>query len=510
MSFMSKSNDYFSITCRVICGESQGTGFLIKDDLVVTASHVITEYIDNGEKIYVIFEDDFKYEVYPENKTDLPITVLKLSEKRDEIIRPIGQNEITEDTPAKTYGYLSDSTIVESVSIIANRVLGCLNENEEYCNTVFTINASERIIDFSGFSGSPIVSNGYIIGILIRQVFQGGNVIRLKGICGVEFRKYLEQHNVHVPVSDCCNTFLQSTNNENVQLKTGELLRISEIDKVYNTLFEPIKKERLAGNIVESQVKLQEFLDGLPESIASNDKKAEFYFSGAVWMLLDNRIEESERYLSLAKENKSDLDDRVYHGYALLNQGRINEAKAVLLPLNTVNVLNTYIACLINENKDISEINAVIEVSGLKEDIHTYHLLAIAALKSDKFDEGRGYIENLYSLGVDNPELQILDALFYYWKAMKEYIGGSERMGFLSGPNVRFYPSKDQYENLEKAYGILSSVYSEELKKNNYILSLSAVWGLLIISTLLPEKDYMIWLDRFRQQERLQRCTKGT
>ena len=49
---MNDSNNVFDITCKVICGNSNGSAFLIKNDLIVTAYHVITEYFEKNNRSF--------------------------------------------------------------------------------------------------------------------------------------------------------------------------------------------------------------------------------------------------------------------------------------------------------------------------------------------------------------------------------------------------------------------------------------------------------------------------
>lgn len=500
---MNGSNNVFDITCKVICGNSSGSAFLIKKDLIVTAYHVITEYYDNNKKILIVFENGLEYEALPLTDLHTPVVVLKLSDKIDKIIRPFGGFELKESDSAKVYGFLSEKYSGDIVDVFVNRIIDLTNEEIEFCNTLFIMHANDRIPDYSGLSGSPIMSNGNIVGMLVRQDKQAGIATRLRGICGVEFRKYLTQQGVEVEVSDSINDTQQTAGTEQLALKHGDIQKTYEIDKLYNTLFEPIRKARLSGDILKSQSALQSFFEDLFKSSASNEKKAEFYYAGAIWMLLDHHKEDAVKYLTLAKTNNPELDDRIYCGYDYLFQGKINEAKDILKPLNKIAVLNTYVTCMIEEKKDLSEIIAVIEATGLNYDTHTYHLLAVAALQTDKFDEADFYVKKLQNTGINNPDIKILNALINYWKAMVSFYGISDRLGFMSGPNIPFYPTDSQKELLENAYQILDSIYSDELIESNYNNALTVLWGLLIISTLLPGKDYLLWLDRFRKLERL-------
>lgn len=500
---MNDSNNVFDITCKVICGNSNGSAFLIKNDLIVTAYHVITEYFEKNKKILIEFENGLEYEATPLTDLNTPVVVLKLSDKIDKLIRPFGGFELKENDSAKVYGFLSEKHSGDIVEVFVNRIINLTNEDIEFCNTLFIMHANDRIPDYSGLSGSPIMSNGNIVGMLIRQDKQAGIATRLRGICGVEFRKYLAQQGVEVEVSDSIKDTQQTAGTEQLALKHGDIQKTYEIDKLYNALFEPIRKARLSGDILKSQSALQSFFENLFESSASNEKKAEFYYAGAVWMLLDRHKEDAIKYLTLAKTNNSELDDRIYCGYDYLFQGKINEAKDILKPLDKIAVLNTYVTCMIEEKKDLSEIIAVIEATGLNYDTHTYHLLAVAALQADKFDEADIYVKKLQHVGINNPDVKILNALTNYWKAMVNLYEKLDRLGFMSGPNIPFYPTNNQKELLEKAYQILDSTYSDELIESNYNNALTVLWGLLIISTLLPGKDYLIWLDRFRKLERL-------
>lgn len=48
------SECFHEMICSVCCGAKDGTGFLLKDDLIITATHVISYYCDT-EQIQIRF-----------------------------------------------------------------------------------------------------------------------------------------------------------------------------------------------------------------------------------------------------------------------------------------------------------------------------------------------------------------------------------------------------------------------------------------------------------------------
>ena len=109
------------------------------------------------------------------------------------------------------------------------------------------------------------------------------------------------------------------------------------------------------------------------------------------------------------------------------------------------------------------------------------------------------YIEKVHSFGGNIADISIIKALLYYWQVMSNVYPDADRASFAFISNAYFSFNNKQLEYLQKAYNILEEQYQFEKSNNDKKLLGTLTWGLVIISTLLTDKDRIYWLEFFRK-----------
>ena len=165
-----------SVVALLVCGEEQGTAFLVSNTLALTMTHCVVDAIANGEDINLTFknipgQDEIKTKasIVPYEE-DCPVSVLRLD---DEIkIEPLGifccEDHISQEEKLMAYGYphvKGDEGY--PINIFINDYL---SKNVVIDGDVtLVIDPKIRIENFAGMSGSPVVYRKNVIGILIEQ-----------------------------------------------------------------------------------------------------------------------------------------------------------------------------------------------------------------------------------------------------------------------------------------------------------------------------------------------------
>lgn len=500
------SDHLYEAICQVTCGDERGSGFLVRNDIVLTSDHVIAAYYVANAPVSVFFEGmdaPIRCEVLTAKESkSKPLVLIKLPDARNTIIAPFSTITLKEDEIVKAHGFFSDTIRAadsSSFQFLRNYAPGDVNNSK---GNILLKPISEPRTTFKGLSGAPIVHNGYIIGMLNEQVGSENVAVRVCGLYGTAFRQKLSELGITLDVVDD-DDMPEIRSGSIVASQSIEATYVTEIDLRLGELFEPIRSNREHGEILTSQEQLKSFLEKLKCSNCSQKTKAEFYYLGAVWMLLDHKESEAQEYYQSALRANPNIDTSVYRAYELIRQNQIEAAKQILLPLNSTAKLNAYLTCFISEQKVLSEVLAVINVLGVALDVQSYRLLALIALQSDQFGEGMDYISQANPAGHTNIELLIIKALLYYWSAMKDYFPDADRMSIVFASNHHFCPTPTQIEKLETAYKIFEDLHNSTPQLAIGEFEGTINWALIVLSGLIPGKDYVLWLLSLREKHRL-------
>lgn len=496
---MNDESGFYHSICHIFCGEECGNGYLVAQNLVLTADHVVRPFFENGTKVEACFEneDAITCEVLSsQDDPSMPLTVLRLVSARDCGTFYVGDGSLSGEALASICGFPSPNiTIIDKIDVKYVRSIAPPTND---CNTIFKP-LEERRESFKGFSGSPVFANGFVIGIALNEYASNGVANRIWCLCGPEYRDKLRAadvaFHVHTTLPEPLVTQVQDSTLVNQAISYD---MTSEIDALVDELFQPIKEARMNGETEKSKRELQKFLERLPSLHCSNTKKADCYYQGAVQLLLDHKIEDAERAIYEAKAADPGLDDSVYRAYTLLQHDLPKQAKECLVPVDSSMKLDAYFSCLIIEKADLSEFKTVLQTTGILPNWQSLRLLAVAALQSGLFEEGHCYVQQARATGHVDPYLPIVDALIFYWKSLCHAYPDVDRAGFSIGDNFRFIPNREQAENLEQAYRILDELYEHDVALRDSENRSSLAWALLAVSSALPGKDWSHWLKEFR------------
>ena len=497
---MTYESELFSSVCRIKCGIESGNGLQVSSDLVLTADHVVIQAITENLPITATFESDSESigctVISPSDGTVSPVALLKLAKERKQGFFCVSDDVLRQGSSVRAHGFPSENAaIADSISLTCVRVLD--QPLDTGVNFIFKPNMENRE-SFTGFSGSPIIYNGHVIGMLISQSMVGNTANRLHGICGLSYRKILNQLGIQLPIM---NSLAGNHNGSTPSLtacKPVEVTCFSEMDLLLGELFEPIESDREKGLTLKSREDLFGFLDRLPNRKCSNSIKADFYYKGAIWLLQDHLFGKAEKYYQEAKRLNPNLDDSVYRAYLHLNARDSAKAKDILKPINSKDKIIAYLACLASEKASTPSAVAVLEASGVTPNKVMYKQLAQIALQAGDYDEGHKYIQ-LAANGTKDAELMLMDALIHYWCAMEQVFPHADRCGFTYIPNYRYKPNGQQIDELQAAHNILLEAFEMPAATVSDKLRAKISWAMLMVGYFLPSVDCELWLSNFRK-----------
>ncbi len=152
-------------TCRINCGGEAGTGFFINGNVIITAKHVIDEFIlksEEGKYITIDNLSNHSEEVnckYIDHCDDTGIALISVDGAyRHDNYLTLCASEIVEEESIKSYGYPNslDGSLVGEPLI--GKVLRTITDSDETGHDV-SISVDNFVPGtYGGFSGSPVMN----------------------------------------------------------------------------------------------------------------------------------------------------------------------------------------------------------------------------------------------------------------------------------------------------------------------------------------------------------------
>ena len=183
-------------TVKIIYKNEQGTGFFITKNLIMTAYHIVLDeaIIDNGIQIILSDNSIQKCKVISIDEEN-DICLLSCQFENQSFL-PLYQTPIRINENWESYGFPYQG---EQEGL---RIFGTINQlidNEKYD---FTINCNEidKDYNYDGLSGSPVVSDGKVIGVILKQLDDKIGVISLSKLINL-----LHSENVFVQTEESIN-----------------------------------------------------------------------------------------------------------------------------------------------------------------------------------------------------------------------------------------------------------------------------------------------------------------
>ena len=497
---MANGNELFASVCLIQCGRESGNGLQVSPDQVLTADHVVIQAITDNKPVSAKFENDNESVecrvISPLDGSVRPFALLKLAKERKQGYYCVSDDVLEQDSSVRAQGFPSiDAEVADSISLTCVRLFDELLDNG--VNVSFNPNKEKRA-SFKGFSGSPIIYNGNVVGMLISQGMTDTTANRLYGICGLPFRAILKKLGVQIPIVKAPVNNQTASTASLMACKQVEMACFSELDLLLGELFEPIESDREKGLVLKSREELTAFLERLPNRKCSDFLKADFYYKGAIWLLQDHLYSEAERYYKESKTLNPVLDDSVYRAYLFLKERDTVKAKDILKPINSKEKVMAYIACLAAENAPTNSAVAVLEASGVEPTKVIHRQIAQIALQAGDYAVGHKYV-GLAANGTKDAELMLLDALIHYWCAMDRVYPNADRRGFTYIPNYRYILSTQQINELQAAHDILLEAFEMDTDSVSEKFRANVSWAMLMVGYFLPGVDCELWLSNFRK-----------
>lgn len=183
-------------TVKIIYKNEQGTGFFITKNIILTAYHIILDDVIIDDSIQIVLNDGSIQKCRVISIDEENDICLLSSQFENQDYLPLFQSPIRMNENWETYGFPYQG---EQEGL---RLYGTINQligNEKYD---FTLNCNEIDLNYNydGLSGSAIVSDGKVIGVILKQLDD-----KIGGVSLSKIIDLLKNENVFVQTEDSIN-----------------------------------------------------------------------------------------------------------------------------------------------------------------------------------------------------------------------------------------------------------------------------------------------------------------
>lgn len=194
MNNMKELNDTLEqVVCRLTCGDEvkneKATAFLISNNRAITARHAIEDYYEQDKPISLEFlnidSQPISVKAIPCNLSEFessPISILELEDEINiESYLEFSDYKIEKDDPYETFGYpavkwnIGERTKSYVSRVINKKMTGFYDWNVD-------LKCDSNIEDFRGLSGSPLIVNGMLSGVILAESTVKGKAISLGAV----------------------------------------------------------------------------------------------------------------------------------------------------------------------------------------------------------------------------------------------------------------------------------------------------------------------------------------
>lgn len=154
--------------CKIKCGTESGSGWLIKQNIVLTAYHCVVNAINDGKPIELEFNfsgssEGFSAEIIDYDE-DLDIALLSLEKVVE--YEPITFSDALPMESKEFYSYGWPVDKLEFGHKLTGSILQILNTLKLGNDIEINIDPANSLNDYSGHSGAPLICDGMCIGVI--------------------------------------------------------------------------------------------------------------------------------------------------------------------------------------------------------------------------------------------------------------------------------------------------------------------------------------------------------
>lgn len=189
-----------SNVCKVIVNDEDkhGTGFLISNEYILTAYHVVRDSLDDIKVRFESFEKDIDVEVsnlIDNTYKELDVVLLKVEDKVLNWYKELKfmETKLSYGLPWRTMGFpqLKDGDMI-GYTINRHR-----NEKVNKHDLELDVDTGKHI-SFQGLSGAPVIVNNSIVGIINQDLSNGVQAVELKALSVKYFKNLLEKLHIKI------------------------------------------------------------------------------------------------------------------------------------------------------------------------------------------------------------------------------------------------------------------------------------------------------------------------
>ncbi|WP_131726114.1 serine protease, partial [Chryseobacterium sp. Leaf201] len=183
----------------------QGTGFFITPNIILTAYHVIIDESIEEDKIELILNDNKIGKCNVLSFDEQSDICLLICDYNNTISLPLTTSNIRINEAWESFGFPYQG---ETEGL---RIYGTINQivNDEKYNILLNCQEIDVNYNYDGLSGSPVISNGKVIGIILSQSDD-----KLGAISINQFENFLQENNIEVHVEESINDIPRQLNND--------------------------------------------------------------------------------------------------------------------------------------------------------------------------------------------------------------------------------------------------------------------------------------------------------
>lgn len=464
----------------IIYGSKIGNVFLIDEKYAVTIKHCIDE---KEEPIKIVFpkicESERKVEaiVVTQLEEDDEWVLLKLLEEIPVQKITFAAINIYRYMDAEVYGYCSNH--------MDGRWIKLKSGGGEIVNTNFQSDmlfdaVYDKENDFSGLSGSPILKDGKVIGIVSQETLENNSAVSIHGISVKSSIDFFVQNDIEVENDANKQTYSLEKSMSIGEYRDKITCLSSVVDESSLSHFNDLYIEKLnniiqmhhRGDVNGAWEELKNCIIQIEnDSFVDNKIKAEFYYNIAIWYIKDRGdIAKAQKRYKKAKDLNSDLDGSFFMALKLSKTGEDKNAEELLEPINSVKKLNLYFQICIANMKvqkaydKYEELNDTIVFNS-----STYYLLGAIELLRRNYDRAMEVVNKAIDMDRKVPFFYLLRGIIAYWKAIPQDAYLPDNLfpvifsnGLFQLDVVQLELIKTAINDYRKAYQLAESVENKE------------------------------------------------